>query len=177
MMLALGWLGGLFSVVLIFISLLMIGLILLQKNRGSGLSGAFGGAGGHSAFGTKTGDFLTWVTVSFAGVFLLLSVVLNYMFEPTTAAGTAPSSVVTQSPAQPGTPGTNGPMPIKIDGAGKAVPITAEEAQKAMQKQTTPNSAAPVNPAPADPTPANPAPANPATTPPAGSTAPKTDGN
>src|SRR5436190_1580839 len=71
------------SFVFILISLLLIGLILLQKNRGSGLSGAFGGVGGHSAFGTKTGDFLTWLTVGLTGVFLLLAIVGNFAFAPT----------------------------------------------------------------------------------------------
>ena len=62
-MLAIGFGVWLVSIIIIGISILLIGLVLLQKNRGSGLSGAFGGVGGHSAFGTKTGDFLTWFTV------------------------------------------------------------------------------------------------------------------
>ena len=63
MMLA-AFLTTLGSIAMIVIALMLIGLILLQKNRGAGLSGAFGGVGGYSAFGTKTGDFLTWVTVT-----------------------------------------------------------------------------------------------------------------
>lgn len=71
---------------IILISILLIGLVLLQKNRGSGLSGAFGGVGGHSAFGTKTGDFLTWFTVSLAALFLILCVAGNFVFEPEKSA-------------------------------------------------------------------------------------------
>ncbi len=84
-MLALGVLGSLLGIAIVGVSLLLIGLVLLQKNRGSGLSGAFGGVGGHSAFGTKTGDFLTWVTVSLAAVFLLLNVagVHTFRIKPT----------------------------------------------------------------------------------------------
>ncbi len=87
--------GKVGSVAMVLISLMLIGLILLQKNRGAGLSGAFGGVGGHTAFGTKTGDFLTWVTVSLAVLFLLLAVLLNFAFEPTSIAGTtvAPTPV------------------------------------------------------------------------------------
>ena len=62
----------------IIISLFMILIILIQKGRGGGLSSAFGGgAGGHSAFGSKTGDVLTWVTSALFGLFLLLAVALN----------------------------------------------------------------------------------------------------
>jgi preprotein translocase subunit SecG len=59
-----------------------MGVILLQRGRGVGLAGAFGGVGGHTTFGAKTGDFLTWVTVVGAGLFLLLAILLNYVFRP-----------------------------------------------------------------------------------------------
>ena len=47
-------------------SLFLILLILIQRGRGGGLAGAFGAAGGSSAFGTRTGDVFTKITV---GVF------------------------------------------------------------------------------------------------------------
>lgn len=75
----------------VMVAVLLIGLILLQKNRGSGLSGAFGGVGGHSAFGTKTGDFLTWVTVGLVVVFLSLAIAGNFLFEPKSLADEAPT--------------------------------------------------------------------------------------
>ena len=62
-------LAFLFGIVSVFLIL----LILIQKGRGGGLSGAFGGAGGNTAFGTKTGDLLTWVTSIVFVVFLVLS--------------------------------------------------------------------------------------------------------
>ena len=49
-------------VLLIIVSVLLILLVLIQKGRGGGLSSAFGGAGGSTAFGSKTGDVLTWST-------------------------------------------------------------------------------------------------------------------
>ncbi len=91
-MLALGFAGTLLSIALISVSLLLIGLVLLQKNRGAGLSGAFGGVGGHSAFGTKTGDFLTWVTVSLVVVFLLLNIAGGFIFEPEATISTLPAA-------------------------------------------------------------------------------------
>jgi len=70
----------LITLFLIVCSLLII-VVLLQKGRGSGLSGAFGGMG-QTAFGTRIGDVFTWVTIVLAGVFLLLAVTVNRWFHP-----------------------------------------------------------------------------------------------
>ncbi len=61
----------------IVVCLFLIMVILIQKGRGGGLASAFGGAGGNTAFGSKTGDVLTWVTSVVFGIFLLLAVALN----------------------------------------------------------------------------------------------------
>jgi preprotein translocase subunit SecG len=61
----------------ILVSLVLILIILIQKGRGGGLASAFGGMGGNTAFGAKTGDVLTWATSIIFGVFLLLAVALN----------------------------------------------------------------------------------------------------
>jgi protein translocase SecG subunit len=64
-------------VLFIFLSLFLILLVLIQKGRGGGLSSAFSGGGGNTAFGSKTGDVLTWTTAAVFGVFMLLAVALN----------------------------------------------------------------------------------------------------
>src|SRR3954469_7402878 len=69
----------LFLALFIFVSLFLILLILIQKGRGGGLASTFGGAGGNTAFGSKTGDVLTWVTSVTFGVFLVLAIVLNLL--------------------------------------------------------------------------------------------------
>src|SRR3954466_5733208 len=62
------------------ISCFLILLVLIQKGRGGGLSSSFGGGGGgNTAFGSKTGDVLTWVTSVAFGIFLVLAVVLNLL--------------------------------------------------------------------------------------------------
>ncbi|HXE54929.1 MAG TPA: preprotein translocase subunit SecG [Tepidisphaeraceae bacterium] len=63
---------------LLFVSLILTLLVLIQKGRGGGLSSAFGGGGGGStAFGAKTGDVLTWATSIVFGVFMILAVGLS----------------------------------------------------------------------------------------------------
>lgn len=54
-------------------AVILILLVLIQKGRGGGLAGAFGGPGGHSAFGTKTADVFMKATAVLGAVFFLLS--------------------------------------------------------------------------------------------------------
>lgn len=54
----------------------LILIILVQKGKGGGLSGAFGGGMATGILGSKTGDFLTWVTITLVGIFLTLAVVM-----------------------------------------------------------------------------------------------------
>ena len=53
---AVDWLHYLFIIPLCLVSLFLILVILVQRGRGGGLTGALGGMGGASAFGTKAGD-------------------------------------------------------------------------------------------------------------------------
>ncbi len=77
------WLVVSLSVLFIAVCVLMMLVILIQKPKGGGLSGAFGGAGGaNDAFGAKTGDVLTVVTVGFFVAFLLLAMGLTWAIRP-----------------------------------------------------------------------------------------------
>lgn len=53
------------------ISVLLIFVILIQRGRGGGLVGAFGGMGGMSAFGNRPGDVFTQITVALITVWVL----------------------------------------------------------------------------------------------------------
>jgi preprotein translocase subunit SecG len=57
---------------IIFLGLLLILTILIQRGKGGGLVGAFGGAGGSSPFGSKAGDTFTRITITMAGIWVLL---------------------------------------------------------------------------------------------------------
>jgi preprotein translocase subunit SecG len=67
---------GFLNVVIVILTIFLIGIILIQRGKGGGLAGAFGGMGGSSAFGTRTGDVFTKVTVGVAVGWILLSMVM-----------------------------------------------------------------------------------------------------
>ncbi len=56
-----------------FVSVVLIGIILLQRGRGGGLVGALSGLGGQSAFGTKAGDTFTRITIGIAAAWVILA--------------------------------------------------------------------------------------------------------
>ncbi|MFM7043298.1 MAG: preprotein translocase subunit SecG, partial [Planctomycetaceae bacterium] len=55
---------------LVMTSLFLVLLVLIQRGRGGGLTGALGGMGGQSAFGTKAGDIFTRITVGVAAFWI-----------------------------------------------------------------------------------------------------------
>jgi preprotein translocase subunit SecG len=67
-----GIINGLFNFIIVLLSLFLIGIILIQRGKGGGLAGAFGGVGGSSAFGTKAGDVFTKITVGVAIGWIIL---------------------------------------------------------------------------------------------------------
>src|SRR3954471_6497106 len=91
---------------MVIICIFLVLLILIQKGRGGGLASAFGGGGGNTAFGSKTGDVLTWATSIAFGVFLLTAIALNRLADahnnavrpvPTAAMPTIPVGGATQN--------------------------------------------------------------------------------
>ena len=71
-------------VLFLIIAVLLILVILVQRGRGGGLVGAFGGPGGSSAFGAKTGDVFTVITVVMAALFLIIGCLLAFRPAPPT---------------------------------------------------------------------------------------------
>ena len=95
---------GILNSLLVLLSLFLICLVLIQRGKGGGLAGAFGGVGGSSAFGTKAGDVFTRVTIIVAAVWFSLTLVLNILSNQrsTSAWGDEPSRTVTkQLPTTP----------------------------------------------------------------------------
>ena len=100
------WVHVTISTAFVVVCILLILMILLQKGRGGGLSGAFGGGGGgHSAFGAKTGDVFTWVTVGLTFMFFLIAIIGNWKYVP-------------EGPSTPAVSGVEAPAGAPDDGGG-----------------------------------------------------------
>ncbi len=102
---------GLGIVGFLFISLMMVLIVLIQKPQGGGLSGAFGsssdGGAGQTAFGAKTGDVLTTMTISIFVLFLVTAAGLNYALRPSPSNAQQPPAASSAD----GTGGTGGTAP------------------------------------------------------------------
>ncbi len=97
--LAVGILMKLVAVLFVLVSIVLILVILLQKGRGGGLSAAFGGGMSGGLPGSKTGDFLTWVTIVLVAVFLTLAVIMGRFYRPQVGEYGATGEVATQQTA------------------------------------------------------------------------------
>ena len=82
----------------IIICVLLVIVVLLQKGRGGGIGAAFGGMGS-TAFGTRTGDVFTWVTIVLTALFLLVAVGSTLLVRPKPIPLSA--LVFTPSPKEP----------------------------------------------------------------------------
>ena len=128
---------------LMLVGLFMMLVVLIQRGRGGGLAGAFGGAGGSSAFGTKAGDVFTKITVVVAIIWFALAGISGIVLRnrdskftggtavveetddtgsesgdtpPTKAAtGTGDAEKVPDSPKAPSLPAPAGDDELKLD--------------------------------------------------------------
>ncbi|MGA2059806.1 MAG: preprotein translocase subunit SecG [Thermoguttaceae bacterium] len=93
-------------ILLILTGIFLIVLILIQRGKGGGLAGAFGGMGGQSAFGTKAGDMFTRITIGVAAFWIILCI-LSVLLMGTT------KEVLDLGPANP--PGQQSSIPASQD--------------------------------------------------------------
>jgi preprotein translocase subunit SecG len=97
--------------VFLFVCVLLILAVLIQRPAGGGLSGAFGsGAGsGQTAFGAKTGDALTIATIAVFLIYLLFAIGLNFAARPGgPGPGPAPGPAAPAQGPAPAAPATTG---------------------------------------------------------------------
>jgi preprotein translocase subunit SecG len=112
------------AVLFLLCSVTLILVVLIQKGRGGGLSGAFGGAMASGILGSKTGDFLTWVTIVLVGIFLTLAVVMAKFYKP----GVSEFGTVQQQ--QQTSPGSSAPVQ-------SPKPATSSTSEQALPTQGT----------------------------------------
>jgi len=127
---------GLVMVLLAFLAIFLIILVLIQRGKGGGLAGAFGGLGGQSAFGTKAGDLFTRITIGVAAVWIILCIVSVRIYSSpegrVRVLGGSATQGQEESPNQSGGGGAPTSESETASGAGTsgtgrgAVPLTPE---------------------------------------------------
>jgi preprotein translocase subunit SecG len=80
--LAVSFFMNLVAIVFVICAVVLMLVVLIQKGKGGGLSAAFGGGMASGILGSKTGDFLTWVTIAMVSVFLAIAVVMAKFYRP-----------------------------------------------------------------------------------------------
>src|SRR5438128_348826 len=133
-----------FMIPLMLLSIFLILVILVQRGRGGGLTGALGGMGGQSAFGTKAGDLFTRITIVVAALWVLLAMAALKVLNPHSVSGfneelrgqAAPTSKTSTSGLLPAT-GKSAEVPAsKSVETEKAVPESAEAPAAAPPAKT-----------------------------------------
>ena len=69
---AVWWVSHLLNFVDIAVGLMLMLIVLIQRGKGGGLAGAFGGAGGSSPFGSRAADAFVKITLYLAAVWVLI---------------------------------------------------------------------------------------------------------
>ena len=94
-----GWSFAL-NIIVVVLSLMLIFLIVvIQRGKGGGLAGALGGAGGSSAFGSKSGDVFTKATLYLAAIWVVV-IMIHVKIAKNDAV--APAEAVIGAPQQGG---------------------------------------------------------------------------
>jgi preprotein translocase subunit SecG len=159
---------GILNILIVLGSLFLVCIILIQRGKGGGLAGAFGGVGGSSAFGTKAGDVFTRITIGVAIGWILTAMLLvvltnrragsastGWGSETTSASrALAPSKSKTTNPTSgaadkglaPPSPATDTgaggpPVPAPVD-----IPAVPDQPAKSGAPSPTPAKAAPKSP-------------------------------
>src|SRR5690242_9487769 len=101
----------------------MICIILIQRGKGGGLAGAFGGVGGSSAFGTKAGDVFTKITIGVAiGWILSLMLLVVLTNRRTESAWGIDATSLTKDLAPSSSGSSRSKSPVSGTGTGAVPP-------------------------------------------------------
>lgn len=144
------WAIGLATVAFLFVCLLLVLIVLIQRPQGGGLSAAFGAGGGsgQTAFGAKTGDALTIATVGIFVLFLIGAVGLNFAIRPDEDR---PAAVATEEGASEsaGGAGAVGETPAAAAGDDAAGDAPTEVPAAVAPEEPAPEGGAPAEVPPA----------------------------
>jgi len=118
---------------LILVTIALIGLILIQRGKGGGLAGAFGGGGVEQAFGTHATTLAQKATWVLGALFMALTVILGIIWQrpATISAPQTPAATVPATPASaPAAPAKATTAPAKATPAAPAKATPAAPAKE-----------------------------------------------
>ncbi|MFZ4394467.1 MAG: preprotein translocase subunit SecG [Kiritimatiellia bacterium] len=127
----------LLTIVEVVVCLLIIGLVLIQRSKGEGLSAAISGGMGEAIFGANVGNVVTRTTVVLGIVFLVNTIGLTLLMTNARSRGTGS---VMDDLAKP---------PVNRESSG--MPGSGPGVVPAPVLPSVPSAAAPVAPAPVAP--------------------------
>jgi len=117
-----------FGPILFLLSFFIIAIILLQRGRGGGLTGALGGMGGQSAFGVKAGDIFTRVTAIAVLIWIFTCALAARWYKPeeldidADMSSSTPTNTIGAGGPGLGSEGLGGPMNQDVPSGAGAVP-------------------------------------------------------
>lgn len=145
----------LLQVLLVIVSVLLVGVILLQRNKGQGAGIAFGGMG-EAVFGSEMGNVLTKSTIVLGIVFLAiilgLSLITKYGHDASGLDGLNDEVAATVEESAPVEPPAADVPAVPAEGGEEALPSGGDEVVPAAPAEAAP--AAPAEAAPAAAAPA-----------------------
>ena len=127
---------NLLLIVYVFVALLMVLVILMQRPKSEGLGAAFGGGVTENIFGAQTTNVLVKFTAWLAGIFFALTFALSILYAHKNTADSAfrrelmkTQAAPQTSPASPATAASPASSPAPDSGAGvlpagSATPVT-----------------------------------------------------
>ena len=132
-----GILNIIMQIALIFVSLLLIGVILLQRNKGAGAGVSFGM--GEAVFGADMGNVLTRTTIVLGIIFLVLVLGLSLLPYNKSANVSVMAGEGTPAPAQVAEPALPVPADVTIpDDAAAAAETVSAQADAAAAEEVVP---------------------------------------
>ncbi len=148
-----------FGPLILLTSLFLILVVLVQRGRGGGLTGALGGAGGQSAFGAKAGDVFTKITIVVAVFWILLCILATMSLQDQGTEKLKDGGSAAPATGLPADPGAGGPaltLPSEEGdapaegGAADTPAADLEPSGEGAADAPAPMGTAPAEPAPMD---------------------------
>ena len=117
-------LAGILQFVLVIVCILLVGVILLQRNKGAGAGVTFGG--GEAVFGADMGNVLTRSTIVLGVLFIAITITLSIINARIRSNG--PGSVTDGVASAPALPASVAEEPAQAEDAADALAGAADEA-------------------------------------------------